>query len=165
MEEALWGFLGALVGAGASIATSWLSSRHELARQQQADSLERIERARAFQRDNLLELQQALQDAVRYSTRAQLEDEQAFRQSGEWGKVRLSDEVSEGSRATNARLMALTELVADDSVRASVKSLCGKLVSHSFAGTREQGEAVLRDATNAFTLVMEQIGTTLRRLY
>jgi len=93
VEAALWGFLGALVGASASIATSWLNSRHEMARQHQADSLERIERARAFQRDNLLELQQLLQGMVRFSARAQLEDERAFRQSGEWGKALLSEEV------------------------------------------------------------------------
>jgi NTP pyrophosphatase (non-canonical NTP hydrolase) len=136
-----------------------------MARQQQADSLERFERARAFQRNNLLELQQSLQDAMRFSTRAQMEDEQAFRQSGEWGKTRLSEEVSEGARATNARLMALNERVADDSVRASVKSLREKLARHSLAGTREQAEAVLNDAMNVFTLVMEQIGTTLRGLY
>jgi hypothetical protein len=166
MEAALWGFLGALVGAGASIATSWLSSRHEIARQHQADSLERSERTRAFQRDNLLALQQSLQDAMRFSARAQFEDEQAFRQGGEWGKALLSEEVSEGSRATNARLVALTERVEDDSVRASVKSLREKLARHSIiVGTREQAEALLRDAMEEFTLVMEQVGTTLRRLY
>jgi hypothetical protein len=163
--EALWGLLGALVGAGASIATSWLSNRHEIARQHLADSLERIERSRAFQRDNLLELQQSLQDAVRLSARAQLKDEQAFRQSGEWGKALLGEEVSEGTRAANARLMALTERVADDSVRASVKNLRERLATLSVARTQEQANAVWGDAMAAFPLVMEQIGTALRRLY
>ena len=57
MEAALWGFLGTIVGAMVSIATSWINSRNETERQRQANSFERLERARAFQRDNLLNLQ------------------------------------------------------------------------------------------------------------
>lgn len=165
MEAALWGFLGTLVGAGASIATSWINNRDETVRQQQADSLERIERARAFQRDNLLKLQQTLQDAMRFCARVLHEDRIAFRQSGEWGKALLSEEVSEGSRENNAKLMALTERVANDAVRAAVKSLQARLATYHTARSEAQAESVFNDATDAYLSLTERIGESLRSLY
>jgi len=163
--EALWGFLGTIVGAGVSIATSCISNRHEIMRQQQADSLERIERARAFQRENLLEVQQTIQDMMRFYTRMQHEDCVAFRQSGEWGKVRLSEEVNEGSRATNAKLAVLTVRIADDEVRDAIKTLVSRIAKHHVAKTEEEAEFIIMDATDAVIPLMERIGKTLRSLY
>lgn len=150
MDAALWGFLGTIVGAGVSIVTSLISNRHETMRQKQADSLERIERARIFQRDNLLELQQTIQDAMRFSARILHEDTTAFKQGGEWGAALLSEEVSEGSRATNARLMALTVRVADDEVRDAVDGLQEMLTNCQFAKSKEQAEIVHKGAATAY---------------
>jgi len=163
--EALWGFLGTIVGAGASIATSWISNRNEITRQQQADSLERIERARAFQRENLLEVQHTIHDMMRFYNRMQHEDSIAFRQSGEWGKVQLSEEVNEGSRATNEKLAVLTVRISDDEVRDALKSFVTRIVKHHVAKTEEEADAIIMDATDAFIPLMELIGKTLRSLY
>jgi hypothetical protein len=165
VDAALWGFLGAIIGAGASIATSWISNRHEIMRQMQVDSLERIERARAFQRDNLLELQQTIQDAMRFSARIMHEDAMAFKQSGEWGATLLGEEISEGSRASNARLMALTVRVADDEVRNAISSLRGLLTNCQLAESKEQADIVHKGVVEAYPLLMERIGKALRNLY
>ncbi|OIR19477.1 hypothetical protein GALL_03580 [mine drainage metagenome] len=165
MDAALWGFLGTIIGAGASIATSWISNRHELMRQKQSDSLVRVERARAFQRDNLLELQQTVQDAMRFSARIMHEDSMAFKQSGKWGTTLLGEEVSEGSRAANARLMALTVRVADDEVRDAINNLRNMLTSCQLAKSKEHADIVHKDIAEAYPLLMERIGKTLRSLY
>lgn len=165
MEAALWAFLGTLVGAGASIATSWLNNHHELKRQLQADSLERIERARSFQRDNLLALQQTLQDGMRLLGRAHLQDDLAFRQSGEWGKAMLAEDIDEGTRETNAKLAALTQRVADDALRASINSLRSQMTSCLTASNREQAVAGLNNTSNTYNGLMEQLGHVLRALY
>lgn len=83
MEAALWAFLGALVGAAASIVTTWLNNTHAISRQRMADSLEREERARGFQRDNLLEVQEALETWIRFCARMLIEDQRAFGDCGE----------------------------------------------------------------------------------
>jgi hypothetical protein len=165
VDTALWGFLGTIIGAGASIATSWISNRHELMRQKQSDSLGRVERARGFQRDNLLELQQILQDAMRFSARIMHEDTMAFRQGGKWGTTLLSEEISEGYRATTARLMALTVRVADDEVRDAINNLRDMLASCQFAKSKEQADLVHKGIAEAYPPLMEDIGKTLRSLY
>jgi hypothetical protein len=163
--EALWGFLGTIIGAGVSIVTSLISNRHEIIRQQRADSLERIERARIFQRENLLEVQQTIQDMMRYYFCMLHEDRIAFMQSGEWGKVRLSEEVNEGSRATNAKLAMLRVRIADDEVREAIKSLVSRIVKYHVAKTEEEADAIMDEASDSFTPLMERIGETLRSLY
>ena len=165
MDTALWGFLGTIIGAGASIATSWISNRHEIMRQMQVDSLERIERARAFQRDNLLELQQIIQDAMRFSARIMHEDAMAFKRSGKWGANLLGEEINEGSRAANARLMALTVRVADDEVREAISSMRDMLTNCQSAESKEKADITHRGVAEAYPLLMERIGKTLRNLY
>jgi hypothetical protein len=165
LEAALWGFLGALAGAGASIVTTWLSNRHSARMQGLADSSERVERARAFQRENLLSLQETLQIAMRFNARAMLEDEKGFKRLGEWGKSFLSDEVDEGVRSTNAKLMALTERVSDDSLRSAIKDFTAKATVCHMAATREQARACHDDAIFAFEPLMEHLGRVLRTLY
>ena len=45
---------------------------------------------------------------MRFYARMLHEDQMTFRQNGEWGKALLGEEISEGSREANARLMTLT---------------------------------------------------------
>lgn len=66
MEPAIWGFVGTLTGAAASIITTVIISRNQVQLQKENDSLERQERARAFQRENLLKIQDILQEALRF---------------------------------------------------------------------------------------------------
>jgi hypothetical protein len=108
MDAATWGFIGtlagAVIGATASICTTLVSSWNASRLQQNADYLERIERARAFQRDNLLALQDSLQDAMRLAARAHLEDAVA----ANFGKSMLSEEVNQNILLSNRKLSILT---------------------------------------------------------
>ena len=78
MEPVTWGFLGTIVGtivgASASIITTLITGRYSIKLQKDAISHERNERAREFQRNNLLELQNVLSSHMRLVTRAHLED-------------------------------------------------------------------------------------------
>jgi hypothetical protein len=93
VDAAVWGFigtiLGAVVGASASVATTVIASKNAAAMQSQADSLDRSERSRAFQRDNLLATQEALQSVGRLVSRAFHHDVMACRGGAEWAKTLL----------------------------------------------------------------------------
>lgn len=85
MDAAIWGFIGTVVGtvvgASASILTTFINARNSARLQENADTLQRLERAREFQRTNLLELQEALSQHMRLIGRAHLEDVESFRKS------------------------------------------------------------------------------------
>lgn len=169
MDAAVWGFIGtlagAIVGAGASIVTVVLTSRNAMQLQRESDTLERQERARAFQRDNLLQVQDVLQDALRLMGRAHLEDLREFRRSGTWGKSYLSDEVNEDIRLANRRMSALVERIADDSLRSELKAIHEQISRTLLATSDIEAEKLVNDAAVAANRVMGCLGEVLRNHY
>ena len=73
MEPATWGAIGALigtvVGAAASVVTAYIATRHAASLQAADDQARRRDQGRAFQRDTLLALQEALSDLLRLEAR------------------------------------------------------------------------------------------------
>ncbi len=165
MDAAGWGLIGTLVGAGASIATTFLSNRHSAALHASSSREERLERGRAFQRQTLLELQDAFHDAIRLIALTQLEDIRAFHSSGSWARQRLPDDLAENLRTANRRVMLLVERVADDSVRTSVKGVMNRANSVAYAASKEESIAVFDTATFESVTAIELIGEKLRGLY
>jgi hypothetical protein len=168
MESAVWGLIGTIVGALASIGTTWISGQSASNLQKQASSLERMEKGRAFQRDTLVELQDALNDALRMMARTFFEDCESFKQSGnwDWGKSFLSEEVSEEVRLANRRMSILIERIADDQLRFELKEIMKMSVQVSFAKSHNEAEAICHLAsTTAYNNVMAHLGNVLRSLY
>lgn len=165
MEAAFWGLAGTVVGALASVTTTFVASRNAAALQKAAAILDRAEKQRSFQRETLLELQDALHDLMRLITQGYLEDSAAFRASGTWGKALLSEEVNEGQRLARRRVLILIERVADDPLRNDLKGLNESLTKVSFGSSEFNAEALFNAASTQAMQVMEHIGKVLRALY
>lgn len=165
MEAAFWGLIGTIVGALASIGTTWLSGRHSLALQEQATSLDRVEKARAFQRQNLLELQDALHDALRMVGRVHFEDLASLSKGGEWGRSMLSEEVNEGFRIAQRKVLILIERVADDDLRSHLKKTMQSTGNVILAKNLPESETALNAVSSMAQEALEHIGRILRALY
>lgn len=165
MESVVWVLIGTIIGALASIATTWLSGRSASRLQQQSSAIEREERARAFQRETLIELQDALNDAVRLLTRAYLEDSASFKQSANWGQSLLSEEVNEKMRLANRRVSILVERVADGTLRSKIKDIMRASTQVVSARSQKDAETNFQGVTSAVDDVMENLGTVLRSFY
>jgi len=165
MESAIWGLVGTIVGALASIGTTWIAAQSASKLQKHSSSHERAERERAFQRETLLELQDALHDGLRMMARAHLENGVSFKQSGEWGKSLLSEEVNEGIRLANRKVSILIERVANDPLRSELKDIMKASGQVSLAKSQAEAEANFNRAIFAANDVMERLGNVLRSLY
>lgn len=165
MEAALWVFLGTLVGAASSILTSWIATRNESARQAQADSLERAERGRAFQRGTLLELQEQLQVSMRNLGSMFASDLQLSRERGEWCREPYTEDLNLRAQNTTARINVLTERVADDQIREAVHAFRTAVKPYVLTPSEAEAHACMRDGMVHFNLLMEEIGRVLRTLY
>lgn len=163
MESAVWGLLGAIVGASASIATAWLAARSSFELQRKKSAEDRAERASSFQRQTLLEVQEAIHDALRLASRAHHEDLKAYRATKEWGKNMLPDELSEGVRLAQRRVAILVERVADDQLRAAVKRLMNTTTAAVLARDEREAEFHMNAVASEAKSVLEGIGVVLRR--
>jgi hypothetical protein len=165
MEAAIWGLAGTVVGALASMGTTWLANRASQELQEARSRDERAERAREFQRQTLVDLQEAVHDAVRLVHRAYLEDRASHRTTKEWGKSLLSSEVDEGIRLALRRVSILVERVADDALRAEIKTVMSNAAGVLHAGDEEEAQTQLDRSTMVATAALERVGTVLRRHY
>jgi hypothetical protein len=165
MEAAAWGLLGTLVGAMASIATAWMASRSSNRIQSEKHAEERAERAKEFQRETLLALQEAIHDALRLNARAHFEDVASFRKTGRWGRELLSDEVNDGLILSRRKVAILIERVVDASLRTDVKSLMRVAAKGGFAQSEQEAEMNLFELSERMTPLLENIGSVLRSHY
>ncbi len=165
MEAAAWGLIGTFVGALSSIGTTWLATRTSYKVQGAKLADERIERAKAFQRETLLSLQEEVHDAIRLSVRAHLADSAAFRESGSWGRRLLPNDLDEDFRVSRRKVVLLIERVADDSLRSEVSALMTLANEAGYAKSLKDAESAQVAMFNKATRVMGQMGTVLRRHY
>lgn len=165
MEAALWGLLGTIAGAAASIATTVIASRNAASLQSAAATLEREEKARAFQRDTLIELQDAVHDELRAVALVYMADDAAYRETRTWGRKMLGEELNNKVHLAGRRTLLLTERIADDELREHLTSLRGLLTQVQMARDPGVAERAHMAAMDMGTSVMEHIGTVLRSLY
>lgn len=165
MNAAAWGVIGAIVGALASIITTWLTNRHTAALQRQQTSDERKERHRDFQRETLIALQDAMHEYLRMITSAYFEDLKAFARGADWGRTQISEEISDGCMLTARRAVILIERIENDELRSKLKTLHKSLSELAMIYSKDEAEAKLAQATKQALQVFEDMGTELRRQY
>jgi hypothetical protein len=165
-----------IIGFAISSVSDWLKYRRDSERERAARIEtrrdQRSEQRRNFQRQTLLELQEAVQDLARASGATHHHDEMAFRQTGRWQRDPLSEELNDQFFQANRRVLLLVVRVRDESLRSTVQRF--KTLTNQTA-TFERGNSTdsdLRDASNAalqgaVTLIEqihERIGEILRTL-
>ena len=163
--EALWGLIGTLIGALASIGTTWITVRNAATQQIASVEYARAEQNRAFQRETLLELQTAVIDLMRLVSRAHLEDRQAFRAGTPWGRNMLSEALDADMGTLFRKVALFTARVADEQLRADVKFAIESAATVSVAHDESSAISQFAQAMHLGTNLMEQIGDRLRKQY
>ena len=165
MEAALWGLIGTVVGAAASILTKFIAARNSTRLQESAASHERLAKHRAFQRDTLLELQEAFHDEIRSAAQVHHADSMAIQDGEEWGSNLLDEELNERARLTGRRTLLLLERIEDDNLRRHLKSVRSRISQVMVARDKASANAAFDTLMPESAAAMEHIGTVLRSLY
>lgn len=169
MEESTWGFIGvitgAIVGATTSIVTTILTSNNAARLQENTNAQERMERARLFQRETLLAVQETLNDSLRMMMVIYLHDSKSSKGGEEWGKSPIDRDIGEKARLNTRQLVILTERIADDSLREELKMIRKHITKISFCTSKKEAEALTNSTVSLTEHFMERLGITLRNLY
>lgn len=165
MESAIWGFIGTIVGATASLLATYLTNKHSAKLSSEARSEERTEKFREFQRETLLELQMALNDVARTTFLIHLEDSKGYVSGVDWGKVLVSDQLAEEDRIARRRVSMYVERVADDSVRGAVKTMMAEVGFIMRATSKAEADQALANVTSGSVKLNELVGKVLRDTY
>lgn len=169
MDSGMYGFLGTLIGAivgasasiGATFIHSWQNSRIQI----KGDDLQRVERARIFQRETLLRVQECIQDAMRNANQVHLLDIKLYKQTRSWQTSLLGEELDQKVLNVNRELSMLTERISNDDLRNEINELRTILTSCLLSSSEEDSEYKLNIAMQKWQQVMEHIGKVLREYY
>lgn len=160
ISSAVWGVVGAAVGAAASVGTTWLNLRYGSAEEARRKSDERIEQARAFQRQTLIDLQSAVTKLMDTCTKlvalAQLEQ----KATGQWAPAL---QFGEDTASMHREAEMLAERIADDDLRVTVQQLINGIRKTLYAKT--EGEALRHYPSVDFVDTNIGIGAILRSHY
>jgi hypothetical protein len=157
-----------LLGFVTKSATDWLQDRRNTRREREAREAARrdqlFERRTTFQRETLLDLQEAAAQLARSTGAIHHVDNTAYRSIGKWREQLLSDELDEGNRLAQVRTVMLGARVRDDIVRELIDKLktCSTEAIHS--PTKEESDRALIGMTAIYDRLNKRIGEVLRKL-
>jgi len=163
--DALWGLIGTLIGALASVGTTWITTRNAATQQIASAEYARDEKNRAFQRETLLDLQAAVSEMFRLIARAHLQDRKAFRDGTAWGRNMLDEDLDADMGAAFRKVSLLTARVVDDQLREEVKLAVESAAKVSVAVDERSAIDQFSVAMDGGTSLMERIGDSLRKQY
>ena len=122
------------------------------------------ERHVTFQRQTLLDLQDALNDLARATAALHVENEKIYHQTGDWNMQDHTEAASENSRVAFRRMSTFRVRVRDDSVRELALKF-GNLSSEVTTGNdRSMSFAALSGAFRVAEGLNECIGQSLRKI-
>lgn len=152
-----WGtVIGVVVGAGAGVAGTYLQQRTALRREELAHARERRERARDFERDNLLALRDAIadaQEAVHEVGELAYRSAEAFEYPPE-----LRGRIAKSQTA----IAKYAECSSDEPVRTSGRAVRQALILVTTAGSAPF--TIDENLEKAAAVAYESIGAQLQRL-
>lgn len=168
MPDWLATFLSLLAGSVLAIGSGWVSDRRSAARdreKREAEYRERlIGRRDEFQRETLLQLQDAAMRLLRATGAALHADTMAFRSTGRWQRQKLGEDQSEGHRLAVQETLVLATRVRDEQVRELADALRIRCSDTLFSESELTGQQAMLAAAATHGELTQRIGELVRQI-
>ncbi len=166
VDAAVWGFVGVVIGG---LITGLVSIRLEGIRADKAaalDSAKRQDDRRLgrdnFQRETLLDLQDAANALQRALFLIHMHDVRTSKATGTWGGTPVGEEIAEAENQAHLKIATMRSRIADDEIRA----LCETLIkaAGTIISTTDEAEAdhALHASMQTTTRIQELTGERIR---
>ncbi len=171
MEETTVGWFPVftlLLGYAVKTFADWVQHRRTSEREREARQEARqdqlFERRTTFQRQTLLDLQDAMMQLMRTTGEMHHQDLMDFRKTGQWHKQLYPEDVSEDNRLANARTTVLGVRARDESVRGLVAAVKDHAPRAGVGRSKEECEREIDAAMVEFERFNQRVGEVLREL-
>lgn len=162
MNPAIWGIIGAVIGASASIITTILTNNSSNNFQLKIEKLKREDIARQFQRQNLLSIQEKFYMLYRLVGKVHIHDTSNFEKTGEWRNQNLELSLDKELTDSLREISYLIERVGNDELRMKLSEIKTLLADVCIAKSIQEQQSLLQKSSNDFKIVMEKTGKDLR---
>ena len=157
-----------LIGYGTKALSDWIQSRRVVARDREVREAarhdQRVAQRITFQRETLLELQEVSMQLSRATGRANHLDEMAYRESNSWSKSLLPDDLDEGYRMAQARVLMLGVRVRNENIRKLADQLKQCSTATLFSAQRDEANRAMATMISVHDELHKRIGELLRQI-
>lgn len=164
MEAATWGFIGTIVGAIASIATTAITNWSSYNLKNKSIKHEKEALANTFQREVILELQVELLEYIRTCSQIYKCDRDYFEKNNCWGRS-IPDELDELNRCLSAKTFILTQRVSHDELRNNLMLLKSNCTKFLLAQDQYEANVYYASYSGDYDKVNKLLGQVLRSTY
>lgn len=165
MDPTLASLIGVVIGAAATIIANIITAKGEMRRSREERKEIREQEERATQRNECIEIQDALWSQIRAIGLMWLEDQKDYQSTGQWNpKHRLSDNVDELELESGKRLVIHIQRIKNDKLREELER-ARRVMSEKVVFSSQQEERLyVNKYLNAFDKAFNAIGTYIREL-
>ena len=164
MDAMTWGFVGTVVGATASIATTAITNWNTFKISQNTKTQDREERARVFQRETLLELQIEIRKYILACSRSYRSKMKIYDLTCEW-KEHIPENLDEQLFELNSKTSILIQRVSNDKLRSKLDELQTAATKCNRSKNECEAETHYVTYLDIYEKVHEQLGYELRSSY
>ena len=167
MEAVTWGFIGTIVGAIASIATTAITNWGSYNLKNKTIQHEREELANTFQRQTIIELQVELLKYIRTCSQIHRHNRIHFEKTEHWGSLIPNElnELNELNRSLSAKVIILIQRVSNDELRDDLVSLKGNCTKFLLAKEQYEASAYYASYSDEYDKISGLLGQVLRSTY
>lgn len=164
MEAMTWGFIGTIIGAIASIATTIITNWSSYLIVRQTKDYERKEIANTFQRQTIIELQVELLEYIRSCYQVYLYDCNQFKKTGVWGG-KLPEDLNTKNRELSAKTSILIQRISNNELRDNLLVLKDSCARCSLSKEKSEADELYDILSEGYQKSNELLGMELRSTY
>lgn len=157
-----------IVGYAMKALSDWLQHRRTRERERETREAARrdriLERRVIFQRQTLLDLQEAVARLARAAGAIRHADDMAHRQTGQWGAHLVGDTLSDGFRIAEVDVSLLSSRVLDESIRTMVGNLRSDATTAVTARSEDATGQAMKSVSSVLDHLNQRIGQIVREL-
>ena len=159
-----------LLGSAITVFIGAIENRRTLKRDREAREDARrdklLEYRNEFQRDSLVQLQEAMFELGRATTLIHMHNKRSYAKTGEWHQQMYPEEINERERAAHGRTAMLVVRVRDDKVRELVQEFKDIAIQATMSSeSKEEADRRMRQLQKKHVEMNQRIGELLRTLH
>ena len=164
--EALWGFIGTVIGATTSIIATKINTKNMNKLQQNIELAKKQERHNEFQCENLKKIQEELIYNVRLIFEVHLSDTNYYTENPSVNnRPFVKEPLNTKLRKSMQQLSILNERIGNDELRIKIDNYRKLLFEIVRASSKSDSEIAITNITNSFEVLHSDIGTQIRKSY
>ncbi|WP_335966677.1 hypothetical protein [Galbibacter sp. PAP.153] len=165
MSEAIWGFIGVILGTTATIVITFLNNKHEVKLLNKEEYNIKKDKFKEFQINNFIEMQELIDEFMRCISKIYMYDLMVYKKKGQWGKEGLDENTSSNEVELKRKILIKTQRISSQFVRSQIEDFIFQYTMYTKETDFERASKLFKILESQSVHIIKELGKNLRDLY